>query len=145
MRLFSGTIMNIIKKTALYFAQKEYCRKAITEHADLSVFKEKLAARTYVGIFLVALSYLMGLPAVPVLGMIAAWLNQPLIGFIGIPVTYGISWITFMFGMYLAGTEYINALLGWITRVILEKMLGDKVKTIRPLPVENSESGPRKN
>jgi len=137
--------MNIIKKTALYFAKKEYCRKAITEHADLSVFKEKLSARTYVGIFLVAFSYVIGLPAVPVLGMIAAWLNRPLIGFVGIPVTYGISWITFMFGMYLAGTKYINALSSWITRVILEKMLGDKVKTIRPLPVENSESGPRKN
>jgi hypothetical protein len=137
--------MNIIKKTALYFAQKEYCRKAITEHVDLSVFKEKLSARTYIGIFLVAFSYLIGLPAVPVLGIIASWLNRPLIGFIGIPVTYGISWMTFMFGMYLAGTKYINALSGWITRVILEKILGDKVKTIRPLPVENSKSGPIKN
>ncbi len=130
---------------ALYIARKEFCRKAITEHADLSVFKEKLSARTYVGIFLVAFSYVIGLPAVPVLGMIASWLNRPLVGFIGIPVTYGISWMTFMFGMYLAGTKYINALSSWITRIILEKMLGDKVKTIRPLPVENSESGPRKN
>jgi hypothetical protein len=137
--------MNIIKKHALYFAKKEYCRKAITEHADLSVFKEKLSARTYVGIFLVAFSYLIGLPAVPVLGIIASWLNRPLIGFIGIPVTYGISWMTFMFGMYLAGTKYINALSGWITRVILEKILGDDVKTIKPLPVENSKSGPIKN
>lgn len=137
--------MNIIKKPALYFAQKEYCRKAISEHADLSVFKEKLSARTYVGIFLIAFSYIIGLPAVPVLGMIAAWLNKPLIGFIGIPVTYGISWMTFMFGVYLAGTKYINALSGWITRVILEKILGDEVKTIRPLPVENSEGGQIKN
>jgi hypothetical protein len=137
--------MNIIKKPALYFAKKEYCRKAITEHADLSVFKEKLSARTYVGIFLVAFSYLIGLPAVPVLGIIASCLNRPLIGFIGIPVTYAISWITFMFGMYLAGTTYINALSGWITRVILEKILGDDVKTIKLLPVENSKSGPIKN
>ncbi len=137
--------MSIVKKIALYIARKEFCRKAITEHADLSVFQERLSARTYVGIFLVAFSYVIGLPAVPVLGMIASWLNRPLIGFIGIPVTYGISWLTFMFGMYLAGTKYINALSSWITRVILEKMLGDKIKTIKPLPVENSESGPRKN
>jgi len=137
--------MNIIKKTALYFAQKEYCRKAITEHADLSVFKERLAARTYAGIFFIAFSYLIGLPAVPVLGIIATWLNRPFIGFIGIPVTYGISWLMFMYGMYLAGPKYINALSGWITRIILEKILGDEIKAIRPLPIENSESGLKKN
>ena len=137
--------MNIIKKIALYFAQKEYCRKAIAEHADLSVFKEKLSARIYVGIFLVAFSNLIGLPAVPVLGMTAAWLKRPLIGFIGIPVTYGLSWMAFMYGMYLAGPKYVKALSSWTTRVILEKILGDEAKIIRPLPVENSESDPTKN
>jgi len=131
--------VNIIKKTALYFAQKEYCRKAITEHADLSVFKERLSAHTYVGIFLISLSYLIGLPAVPVLGIIAAWLNQPLIGFIGIPLTYGISWLMLMYGMYLAGPKYMKALSSWTTRVILEKILGDDAKTIGSIMVNNNE------
>jgi hypothetical protein len=137
--------VNIIKKIALYFAKKEYCRKAIAEHADLSVFKEKLSARIYVGIFFIAFSYLLGLPAFPVLGIIAARLSQPLIGFIGIPVTYGLSWMTFMYGMYLAGPKYMKALSSWTTRVILEKILGDEAKTTKPLPVENSESNPKKN
>ncbi|MGD0021903.1 MAG: hypothetical protein ABSC54_06325 [Smithellaceae bacterium] len=137
--------MNIIKKIALYFARKEYCRKAITEHADLSVFKERLSVRTYVGIFLIAFSYLIGLPAVPVLGIIATWLNRPFIGFIGIPVTYGISWLMFMYGMYLAGPKYMKALSSWTVRIILEKILGDEIKAIRQLPIENSESGSRKN
>lgn len=131
--------MNIIKKIALYFAQKEYCRKAITEHADLSVFKEKLSTRTYVGIFLIALSYLEGLPAVPVLGIIAAWQNQPLFGFIGIPVAYGISWLTLMYGMYLAGPKFMKALSSWTTRIILEKILGDEVKNIKPFPEKTTE------
>lgn len=126
--------MNIIKRIALYFAQKEYCRKAIAEHADLRVFKEKLSIRTWAGILLIALSYLIGLPAIPVLGMIAAWQNQPLFGFIGIPVTYGISWLTLMYGMYLAGPKYMKALSSWTTRIILEKILGDDVKNIEPLP-----------
>lgn len=137
--------MNIIKKIALYFAQKEYCRKAITEHADLSVFKERLSARTYIGIFLIAFSYLIGLPAVPVLGIIATWLNRPFIGFIGIPVTYGISWLMFMYGMYLAGPKYMKALSSWTVRIILERILGHDVKTIKNLPPENTENGSIKN
>jgi uncharacterized membrane protein YbhN (UPF0104 family) len=137
--------MNIIKKTALYLAKKDYCRKAIAEHADLRVFKEKLSTRIYVGIFLIAFSYLIGLPAVPVLGAIATWQNQPLIGFIGIPVSYGISWLTFMYGMYLAGPKYIKAFSGWTTRVILEKILGDEAKATKSSPRENMESGPRKS
>jgi hypothetical protein len=143
--LFAGTIVNIIKKTALYFAQKEYCRKAIAEHADLRVFKEKLSASIYVGILLIAFSYLIGLPAVPVLGMIAAWQNQPLIGFIGIPVTYGISWLTFMYGMYLAGPKYMKALSSWTTRITLERILGNDAKTIKNLPPENTKDGSIKN
>jgi len=137
--------MNIIKKTALYFAQKDYCREAIVEHADLQVFKERLSARTWVGIVLIAFSYLIGLPAVPILGMIAAWQKEPLFGFIGIPVTYGISWLTFMYGMYLAGPKYMKALSNWTTRVILEKILGDDAKTIKNLPPENTEKGSIKN
>jgi hypothetical protein len=131
--------VNIIKKIARYFAQKEYCRKAITEHADLRVFKEKLSTRIYVGILLIAFSYLIGLPAVPVLGMIAAWQNEPLIAFIGIPVTYGISWFIFMYGMYLAGPKYMKALSSWTARILLERILGEEAKSIRSLPVEGSE------
>lgn len=137
--------MNIIKKIALYFAQKEYCRKAITEHADLSVFKERLSARTYIGIFLISFSYLIGLPAVPVLGIIATWLNQPLIGFIGIPITYGISWLMFMYGMYLAGPKYMKALSSWTVRIILERILSHDAKTTKNLPPENTEGGSIKN
>lgn len=138
-------IVNIIKKTALYFAQKEYCRKAIAEHADLRVFKEKLSTRIYIGILLIAFSYIIGLPAVPVLGVIAARLNEPLIGFIGIPVTYGISWLTFMYGMYLAGPKYMKALSSWTARIILERILGDDAKIIKPSPREKTEAGPIKN
>ena len=137
--------MNIIKKTALYFAQKEYCRKAIAEHADLRVFKEKLSTRIYIGILLIAFSYLIGLPAVPVLGMIAVRLNEPLIAFVGIPVTYGISWLTLMYGMHLAGPKYMKALSRWTARITLERILGDDAKIIKTLPPENTESGPIKN
>jgi hypothetical protein len=131
--------LSIIKKTALYFARKEFCRAAIHEHADLSIFKKKLTATVIIGLILIAFSNIIGLPAVFIVGGIAAWLEKPMIGFIGIPLTYGISWLLFMLGLYLAGPKYGKALGRWAVRVILEKILGNDAKTIGSVPVENPE------
>ena len=131
--------MSIIKKTALYFARKEFCRAAIHEHADLSIFEKKLTATVIIGLILIAFSNLIGLPAVFIVGGIAAWLEKPMIGFIGIPLTYGISWLLLMLGLYLAGPKYGKALSRWAVRVILEKILGNEAKTIGSVPVENPE------
>jgi len=131
--------LSIIKKTALYFARKEFCRAAIHEHADLSIFEKKLTATVIIGLILIAFSNLIGLPAVFIVGGIAAWLEKPMIGFIGIPLTYGISWLLLMLGLYLAGPKYGKALSRWAVRVILEKILGNDAKTIGSVPVENPE------
>jgi len=137
--------LNIIKKTALYFAQKEFCRAAVNDRADLSVFKEKLSATVIIGLILITISYLLGIPAVFIVGGIAAWLKNPTFGVIGIPLIYGFSWLLLMLGLYLAGPKYGKAFSRWTVRVILEKILGDEAKTIRPLPQEGSEKDTTKN
>ena len=137
--------MSIIKKTALYFARKEYCMAAINEHADLSVFKEKLSATVIIGLILITISYLLGIPAVFIVGGIAAWLKNPTFGVIGIPLIYGFSWMLLMLGLYLAGPKYGKAFSRWTVRVILEKILGDEAKTIRSLPQEGSGKDTTKN
>jgi hypothetical protein len=137
--------LNIIKKTALYFAQKEFCRAAINEHADLSVFKEKLSATVITGLVLITISYFIGIPAVFLIGGIAAWLKNPTFGVVGVPLIYGLSWLLFMLGLYLAGPKYGKAFSRWTVRVVLEKILGDEAKSIRPMPQEDSEKDIRKN
>ena len=132
--------MSIIKKTALYFARKEFCREAINEHADLSIFKEKLTASVIAGLILITISYILGIPTVFIVGGISAWLKNPTFGVVGIPLIYGFSWLLLMLGLYLAGPKYGKALGHWAVRVILEKILGDEAKTIRPLLQEGSES-----
>jgi hypothetical protein len=131
--------LSIIKKAARYFARKEFCKAAIVEHADLSVFEAKLSATVITGLVLIAFSYPIGLPAVFIIGGIAAWSGKPMIGVIGIPLTYGISWLLFMLGLYLAGPKYGRAISRWAVRVILEKILGKEAKTIESVPVENQE------
>jgi uncharacterized membrane protein YbhN (UPF0104 family) len=122
--------LSIIKKVALYFARKEFCRTAINEHADLNIFKEKLTGTVIIGLVLIFISYLLGIPAVFIVGGIAARLKSPMFGIVGIPLIYGISWLLLMLGIYLAGPQYGKALSRWTVRVVLEKILGDEAKKI---------------
>jgi hypothetical protein len=137
--------LRIIKKTTLYFARKKYCRTAIDEHADLSVFKEKLSAAVITGLVLIFVSYLIGLPTAVILGGIVIAKFNALIAAVITTAIYVISWLMLMLGLYLAGPKYGKALGRWSTRVILEKILGDEAKTISTLPPEASERETIKN
>jgi hypothetical protein len=133
--------LRILKKTARYFARKKFCRKAINEHADLRAFRDKLTPPIVTGLILIAFSYVIGLPAVIGLGVIAVWLRKPLVGIIGGPLIYGVSTIIFFIGLKLAGKKYFWVLISWITRIILEKILGDEVKALSLSSPEESDQG----
>ena len=90
--------------------------------------------------FLVAFSNLIGLPAVIVVGIVAAWLHNALLAAVGIPLIYGLSWLIFILGMYLAGPKYGKAIGRWMARVILEKILGNEAKTSGSTRIEDSKS-----
>jgi len=126
--------LNIVKRTAAYFARKEFCRNAISECADLSLLKEKHTPKVTFGIVLIVLSYLMVIPSFFVVGVIAAKLRNPLVGVIGIPLAYALTWVVTMLGIYLTGPEYAKALGKWLVRIILEKILGDEAKKIASNP-----------
>ncbi|PKN73700.1 MAG: hypothetical protein CVU52_07060 [Deltaproteobacteria bacterium HGW-Deltaproteobacteria-10] len=132
--------MSILKKIAHYFARKSFCRKAIDEHADLSAFREKLTRPMVVGLFLIALSYAIGLPTVIAFSVIATSMHQPLIGIIGGALIYGISTLLFIVGIKMAGMKFLVAINRWLVRIILEKILGDEAKTSCILPPEGSEN-----
>ena len=126
--------MSIIKKIALYFARKEFCRNAICEHADLSVIREKHTLPVIIGLVLIIFSYVFVIPAFFIIGLIAAETKKPMIGVIGIPLAYGVSWVMFMLGIYLTGSDYAKALGKWVVRIILERILGDEAKKIASNP-----------
>jgi len=129
--------LNIVKKTAAYFARKEFCRNAINECADLSLLKEKHTLRVTIGIVLIVLSYIVVLPSFFMVGVMAARLRKPMVGVIGIPLAYGFSWLIMMMGMYLTGPEYAKTLGKYVVRVVLEKILGDEAKKIASKPNKN--------
>lgn len=131
--------MSIIKRTAAYFARKEFCREAINERVDLTVIKEKHNATVMIGLFLIVFSYFMVIPSFFIVGLIAAELRKPMVGVIGIPLAYGVSWLILMLGMYLTGPEYAKMLGKCIVRVVLEKILGEQAGKIASNPNWNVE------
>jgi hypothetical protein len=132
--------LSIIKKAALHFARKEFCRNAINKRADLTVLRQKHTLSEIIGIFLIVFSFIIVIPSFFIVGLIAADLKKPMIGIIGIPLAYGISWLILILGMYLTGPRYAKALRRWITNVVLEKILGDEINTVRSIPIKDSEN-----
>jgi hypothetical protein len=116
--------VSVTKKIAARLAKTAYVQRALKERQDIRSIRRKPTARFYTGLFLILFSYVIGWPAVAVLGFIAFHLNNPLIAVIGGPVTYGMSHLVFMIGAYLAGAEYVAVVLQWATRVAIEKVLG---------------------
>ena len=111
---------NILRK----IAGTDFVRAAMEERADLSAFRQRPSVRIIVGISAIGVSYIIGWPAVGLLGAISIYLNKPLIVMIGGPLTYGLSHLVFIVGMYLAGAQYARIFLRWATRVAMEKLIG---------------------
>jgi hypothetical protein len=126
--------LNILKKTALYLARTKYCKTAIEDHADLTAIREKPTPSMIAGMIMIGFSYVIGLPAVIAMGVIAVWVKKPLVAVVGGPLIYAISTIIFIIGIKMAGKTYFHVFCRWMVRVVLEKILGDDVRML-------SESG----
>ncbi len=113
----------MIRRFVLHLAQKDFVRKAMDEEADLSAFRKKPSLRIIAGVSAILFSYIIGWPAVALIGVIAAKLHEPWLAAIGCPLIYGLSHVVFLLGMYLAGATYSMIFLRWLTRVGMEKLL----------------------
>ena len=115
--------MNLIRKIANRIAKTNFARKAIDEGADLSAFKKKLTVQNLLGIFFMGCSYMMGWPAVGLIGALSIHWREPLLLVIGAPVLLVVAHLVFLLGMYLAGGKYVLVFLRWAIRVALEKLM----------------------
>jgi len=111
--------MKIIKR----IAETNYVRSAIKDKADLSSFKKRPSTRVVAGISAMGISYLIGWPAISVLGAVSIYLEKPLLIAVGGPLAYGISHLVFLLGMYLGGIGYAKVFLRWATRMTMEKLM----------------------
>jgi hypothetical protein len=98
----------------------------LEKKADLSMFRRKPTVRLVVGMFMIAISYVIAWPAMTALTVFAAWIGRPAIAAIGAPGLYGLSWLVWLAGVWLAGREsahYGNAFGRWALRKFAERHL----------------------
>ena len=103
-------------------AQTDFAQRAIQDQADLSAFKERPTPRIILGVSAILISYVIGWPAVSALGALSIYCKEPLLVAVGGPITYGLSHLVFLAGMYLAGAKYTKIFLRWATRMAVEKL-----------------------
>lgn len=118
----------MIQKTiAKYLTEKKFIQKIMENPADLSEFKERPTARLIAGLILMVLSFIMGWPAVFALSFLAVWLQEPLIAVIGCPTTYGLSYVVFIAGAWLArAPHYMSTLIRYSLQAIFKTILSVK-------------------
>lgn len=112
-----------MKKIILKISQTRYVKAAIEENSDLSAFKKRPDFKIILGISAILFSFLIGWPAVAVMGALAIALKKPLILAVFGPLIYGLSHLIFIFGMYLAGSKYTAIFFKWLTKISIIKLM----------------------
>jgi peptidoglycan/xylan/chitin deacetylase (PgdA/CDA1 family) len=115
---------SIVKGVVARLAAARFVREALAEKADLKAVMAKPTPRVWIGLGLVGFSYIIGWPAVGLLAWISYHLREPLIVVVGGPAAYGLSHLVFLVGSYFAGVHYVQILLRWATRRLVERMTG---------------------
>jgi cation transport ATPase len=114
----------IRRKIAEYLAGRKYIIEILENPTDLSEFHERPTKRLITGLILMGLSYVIGWPAVAALSFLAAWLREPMIAVIGCPTAYGLSYLVFIVGAWLArAPHYIGTLARYTIQFFLRKLL----------------------
>jgi len=111
----------LLRSFARGLAQTKFGQKSLTKPDGLSILKQQPGTRVYVGLVLMAMSYLIGLPALTFLSYLSVKLSKPMTIAVGGPVVFLFVHIMFGVGVYLAGQNYAVALLQWATKRFLQK------------------------
>ena len=111
-------------RLAARLARTRFVRTAMeVEAADLGALRCKPSPAVFVGVALIGFSYIIGWPAVALLGILAAYFRRAAIVVVGGPLIYALSHAVFMVGAYFAGNRYAPIFLRWAARGIMRKLL----------------------
>ena len=115
--------MSLLRSIARKLAQTKFGQKSLSEPDGLSILKQRPGTRVYVGLVLMAMSFLIGLPTLAFLSYLSVKISKPMIIAVGGPVVILLVHIMFGVGVYLAGQNYAIKMLQWATKRFLQKYL----------------------
>lgn len=99
-----------------------FVQRILQDHFDSVTLRHKLTNRERYGILLVLLSYVIGWPAVALLGILSAYFKEPFLLLVCAPLSYAISHVIFIVGAYMAGKEYAMFFLKWSIKKIFDRV-----------------------
>ena len=113
--------MPLLRSFAHKLAQTSFGQKSLAQSDELSFLAQQPGKRVCVGLALMAMSFLTGLPALAFLSYLSVKLSKPMIIAVGGPAVIILVHIMFGVGVYLAGQNYAVKLLHWATKRFLQK------------------------
>lgn len=113
--------MPLLRSIARKLAQTRFGQKSLTRPDGLSILKQQPGMRVYVGLGLMVISCLIGVPALAFLSYLSVKLGNPMTIAVGGPAVILVVHIMFGVGVYLAGQNYALKLLQWIAKRFLQK------------------------
>ncbi len=113
--------VSFLRSFARRLAQTRFGQDSLSQPDGLPILKQQPGARVYVGLILMAMSFLTGLPALALLSYLSVKLSKPMTIAAGGPVVIILVHIMFGVGVYLAGQNYAVKILHWATKRFLQK------------------------
>ena len=80
--------MALLKSFARSLEKSKFSQKALTKSDELSIWKQQPGGRVYIGIILMVLSYLLGLPVLTILSYLSVKLSKPMTIIVGGPLVF---------------------------------------------------------
>ena len=113
--------MPLLRSFARRLAQTRFGQNSLSQPDGSPILKHPPGARVYVGLGLMALSFLTGLPALAFLSYLSVKLSKPMTIAVGGPVVVLLVHIMFGVGVYMAGQNYAVKVLHRATKRFLQK------------------------
>jgi len=112
----------LVRFLARRLAQTKFGQRALSQPENgLSILKQKPSTRVCIGLALITISCLTGLPALAFLSYLSVKVSKPMIIAAGAPAVFLLVHIVFGVGVYLAGQNYAMETLLWATKRFLRK------------------------
>jgi hypothetical protein len=113
--------MQVLEKIARYIVPTRFGRWAMDTEVDLSLLKTRPDFRICVGIIMIVMSFIVGIPGVVACGFLARRYHEPMILVLGGSAAMVLNYSLFGAGIYLAGGNYASVLLRWIVRKFITR------------------------
>jgi len=113
--------VSLFRPLARKIARTKFGKKSLNNPDPLAVLKKQPGRRVYLGLFLMALSFLLGVPTLAFLSYLSVKLSKPLIIAAGGPAAVILVHLMFAMGVFLAGQNYASKVLQWALKRFLQK------------------------